>query len=253
VDDVVLVGGSTRVPCIQATLSQYFGGRPLCKSIHPDEAVAYGAAVQGAILSGVRSAATQEIVLIDVTPLSLGIEVEGRHHSVIIPRNTSIPCQKTSTYTTTDNYQDMVEVSVYEGERPCVDQNRLLGEFEITNIEQAKKGVPQVEVSFALDTNGVLQVTARDKKTRAEACCTITGACKGLDAAEIARLHKEAEDMKEQDADYKLKLDLKSEIEELAYDTAEEDAVLEWLDGLDLGATSRSTLEQKLKELKAAQ
>jgi molecular chaperone DnaK (HSP70) len=143
-----------------------------------------------------------------------------------------------------------VDCAVYEGERPCVDQNRPLGEFEISGIERAKKGEPQVEVTFALDTNGVLKVTARDKKTKAEATCTITGACKGLDPAEIKRMQKEAEEMEEQDADYKVKLDLKSEIEELAYDTADEDAVLEWLDSLDLGATSRKTLEQKIRELK---
>jgi molecular chaperone DnaK (HSP70) len=212
--------------------------------------VAYGAAVQGAILAGVRSAATSEIVLIDVTPLSLGIEIEGRVHSVIIPRNTSIPCVKTSTYTTTEAYQEEIEVAVYEGERPCVDQNRLLGEFEITGIERAKRGEPQVEVAFALDTNGVLQVTARDKKTKAEASCTITGACKGLDPAEIARMQKEAEEMREQDDDYRAKLTLKSEIEELAYDTPMEGKVLAWLDALDLGATSRKVLEMKLRELK---
>merc|ERR1740130_813221 len=132
VDDIVLVGGSTRIPRIQEMLSEHFGGRQLCRSINPDEAVAYGAAVQGAILSGVRHSLCDSIVLVDVTPLSLGIEVEGKHMSTIIPRNTSIPCTKTSKYTTTENYQEVLDVRIYEGERPSTSDNHLLGEFQVT-------------------------------------------------------------------------------------------------------------------------
>merc|ERR1719183_2377930 len=165
IDDIVLVGGSTRVPKIQELLSEYFGGRQLCRSINPDEAVAYGAAVQGAILSGVRSSLCDSIVLVDVTPLSLGVEVEGKHMSVIIPRNTAVPCTKTSKYTTTEDYQEMLDIKIFEGERPTTKDNHLLGEFEICNIERAKKGEPNVEVSFSLDSNGILNVTAVDKKT----------------------------------------------------------------------------------------
>jgi L1 cell adhesion molecule like protein len=251
VDDVVLVGGSTRVPRIQAALSDFFGGKTLCKTLHPDEAVAYGAAVQGAILAGVRTSSSTEMLLIDVTPLSLGIETEGKHHSIIIPRNTAIPCTKRSTYTTTESYQDSIDVKIFEGERPCTDSNHLLGEFEITGIERAKAGEAQIEVTFALDANGVLQVTATDKKTKATANCTINDACKGLDTAEIARMLAESEKMKEQDGDYALKLALKADIEEAAYnlDEADCDEVLSWLDELDLGATSRTVLEKKLKTL----
>merc|ERR1719331_513633 len=171
IDDIVLIGGSTRVPKIQELLSEFFGGRQLCRSINPDEAVAYGAAVQGAILSGVRHAATEALLLVDVTPLSLGIEMEGRRFSVLIPRNTSIPCKKRDTFTTTENYQDSIDIRVYEGERPCTDGNRLLGEFTITDIERAKREEPQIEVCFELDSNGILNVSARDKKTQARAAC----------------------------------------------------------------------------------
>lgn len=250
IDDVVLVGGSTRVPCIQQTLRKFFGDRELCKSIHPDEAVAYGAAVQGAILSGVRTSNTTEMLLIDVTPLSLGVETEGKHFSVIIPRNTSIPCSKSHTYTTTENYQAEIDVCVYEGERPCTDGNRLLGEFKISGIERAKKGEAQVDISFSLDANGVLQVTAQDKKTRARAHCTINNACKGLDPAEIARMVKQAEDMKEEDDVYREKIELRTELQELAYSQEKSDDLLEWLDGLDLGATPKSTLERKIRDLR---
>jgi len=254
INEVVLVGGSTRVPAIQSQLSAFFGGKQLCKSLHPDEAVAYGAAVQGAILSGVRTSLSTEMVLIDVTPLSLGIETEGRHHSVIIPRNTAIPCKKKSTYTTTENYQDSIDVRVFEGERPCTDANHLLGEFTVTGIEIAKKGEASVEVAFALDANGVLQVTAQDKKTKASAACTITGACKSLDQEEIARMVEESERMRNADNEYKKKLDLKMEIEDVAYSLAEgeKDDLLAWLDGLDLGTTSVSSLERKLKACRAS-
>mmetsp|Transcript_70721 Transcript_70721/g.183546 ORF Transcript_70721/g.183546 Transcript_70721/m.183546 type:complete len:768 (-) Transcript_70721:335-2638(-) len=251
IDDIVLVGGSTRVPCIQKMLMDFFGGKPLCKSINPDEAVAYGAAVQGAILSGVRLSNSTELLLIDVTPLSLGIETEGKHHSIIIPRNTQVPCTKESTYTTTENYQDAIDVRVFEGERPCTDGNHLLGEFTVTGIERAKKGEAQVVVRFALDANGVLNVTAIDKKTRATNKCTINNACKSLDPADIKRMLNEAEVMKSADAEYAEKLEVKSAIEEAAYslDDEECDKVLDWLAELNLGSASKSELERKLRQV----
>jgi len=251
VDDIVLVGGSTRVPCIQKMLMDYFGGKALCKSINPDEAVAYGAAVQGAILSGVRLSNSTELLLIDITPLSLGIETEGKHHSIIIPRNTPVPCTKESTYTTTENYQDAIDVRVFEGERPCTDGNHLLGEFTVTGIERAKKGEAQVVVCFALDANGVLNVTAIDKKTRASNKCTINNACKSLDPADIKRMVNEAEAMKSVDADYAEKLEVKSAIEEAAYslDDQECDKVLDWLAELNLSSTSKNDLERKLRQV----
>jgi len=253
IDDIVLVGGSTRVPCIQNMLLDFFGGqKTLCKSINPDEAVAYGAAVQGAILSGVRLSNSTEMLLIDVTPLSLGIETEGKNHSVIIPRNTSIPCTKESTYTTTENYQEAIDIRVFEGERPCTDGNHLLGEFKVDGIERAKRGEAQVVVRFNLDANGVLHVSAMDKKTRATNSCRINNACKGLDQAEIKRMVEEAEAMKAGDAEYAQKLEVKTEIEEAAYGLGGEecDEVLDWLATLNLSGTSKRELERKLREVK---
>merc|ERR1719229_1509184 len=172
-----------------------------------------------------------------------------RDRGVIIPRNTPVPCTKESTYTTTENYQEAIDIRVFEGERPCTDGNHLLGEFTVTGIERAKKGEAQVIVRFALDANGVLNVTAIDKKTRATNKCTINNACKSLDPADIKRMLDEAEVMRSADADYAEKLEVKSAIEEAAYglDDQECDAVLDWLAELNLGSASKSELERKLR------
>jgi len=252
IDDIVLVGGSTRVPALQKQLMDLFGGKQLCKSINPDEAVAYGAAVQGAILSGTRLSTSTELLLIDVTPLSLGIELQGKQMSIIIPRNTAVPCVKESTYTTTENYQEAIDVRVFEGERPCTDSNHLLGDFTVTGIERAKQGEAQVVVSFSLDANGVLNVTAMDKKTRAKNECTISDACKSLGPDEIKRMVAEAEAMKNSDADYAEKLNLKNQLEEAAYDLPEDEGedVFQWLQARPLDGISKSDLERKLSSIR---
>ncbi|RYY32979.1 hypothetical protein EON62_04740, partial [archaeon] len=187
VGDVVLVGGSTRIPKVQSLLSEYFGGKELCKSINPDEAVAYGAAVQGAILSGARSSATQSLLLVDVTPLSLGIETVGKVMSVLIKRNTPIPVRKTKQYTTEEDYQTAVDVSVYEGERSVTDGNNLLGEFTISGIERAKRNVPKIDVTFDIDANGMLTVTAVDVTTKAHANISISNSKGRLSSDEVER------------------------------------------------------------------
>jgi len=217
IDDIVLVGGSTRIPKIQVLLQDFFGGRQLCKSINPDEAVAYGAAVQGAILAGVKNEVTDSLLLVDVTPLSLGIETEGRHMSNIITRNTTIPCKKTETYTTTEDFQQNLEVRIFQGERINTDDNTLLGNFDINGIERAKKGVPQIEVTFELDTNGILNVCARDKNTGAKADCVISDASKNLSADEITKMLADAEKYRAQDEEVKKKIEMKAELEELSY------------------------------------
>jgi len=257
IDDIVLVGGSTRVPKIQELLSEFFGGRQLCRSINPDEAVAYGAAVQGAILAGVRHSVCDSIVLVDVTPLSLGVECEGKHMSVIIPRNSSIPCTKTSKYTTTEDYQEGIDFGIYEGERPSTKDNHLLGDFAISGIERAKREQPDIEVTFALDANGIMNVSAKDKKTGAGAECTIANACKGLSQKEIDRMVEEAARFAKEDAELVKKVQLKNEVQSLAFDVQDKDKhlaeeTLDWLDSVDLVSCPMHTLEARRRELEAA-
>lgn len=220
IDEIVLVGGSTRIPKIQEMLQQMFEGRSLCKALNPDEAVAYGAAVQGAILSGRRNEKTANLLLMDVTPLSLGIETTGRVMSVIIPRNTPIPCVKTQTYTTEQNYQTKVDVSVYEGERLKSDENNLLGEFTISGIESAKRGEPQVEVTFSIDSNGILKVEAKDQKTGAEARIAIANRSKAS-SEEVEKMIEEAARFKREDQQRVKKVENKNELEATIYEALE--------------------------------
>jgi len=212
IDEIVLVGGSTRIPKIQELLQEAFNGKSLCKSVNPDEAVAYGAAVQGAILSGQRNAKTKDLLLLDVTPLSLGIETTGRVMSVIIPRNTPIPCVKMQTYTTEQNYQTKVDVAVYEGERLKSDENNLLGEFTISGIESAKRGEPQVDVAFGIDSNGILLVTAKDQKTGASAKIEIANRSRASNE-DIERMVQEAEKYKKMDQQRIQKIEARNELE----------------------------------------
>merc|ERR1712032_649611 len=211
VTDLVLVGGSTRIPCLQKSLHHMFGGRiELCKSVHPDEAVAHGAAVQGHILAiggtgGGKDLAgidqMTDLLLLDVTPLSLGIELEGRAMSTLIKRNTAIPCRKTRTYTTVEDWQTEIDVVVYEGERPCVDANNRLGSFVISGVQRARAGEPKVDVTFALDANGILNVSAKDQVTQAEANATIKAEKGRLTDEQIDRMVEDAERYRIQDAE----------------------------------------------------
>ena len=199
VDEIVLVGGSTRVPRVQQILSEFFGGKALNKSVHPDEAVAYGAAVQGAILAGVRDAATSSLLLVDVIPLSLGVECEGRQFAKVVPRNTAVPCKKSSEFTTVEDWQTEIDVRIFEGERGHTDGNHLLGEFQITGVQRARRGEAKVLVTFEVNTNGLLNVTARDKVTGASANVEIAHDKGRLSGSEIEAMVKEAEKMRAQD------------------------------------------------------
>lgn len=217
IHDIILVGGTSRIPKIQEMLSDFFNGKELCKSINPDEAVCYGAAVQGAILSGDTSKDIKDLLLLDVCPMSLGIETSGQVMTVMIPRNTTIPTKKSQIFSTYTDNQSAVTIQIYEGLRALTKDNHLLGTFELSGIPPAPRGIPQIEVCFDIDVNGILNVSATDKATCNKNNVTVTNDKSRFNKDDIEKMVKEAELYKEEDNKRKETIEAKNDLESYIY------------------------------------
>ncbi|KAJ9098149.1 hypothetical protein QFC21_004478 [Naganishia friedmannii] len=247
IDDIVLVGGSTRIPKVQQLLKEYFGGKEPSKGINPDEAVAYGAAVQGGVLSGEES--SSDILLIDVCPLTLGIETTGGVMTKLIPRNTVIPTKKSQIFSTAVDNQPTVQIQVYEGERAMTKDNNMLGKFDLTNIPPAPRGQPQIEVTFEIDANGIMKVSAADKATGKTESIVITNEKGRLNQDEIERMVREAEEYADEDAEARKKIEALNVFQNQIYASESSANDQEGL-GAKLSSSDKKTIQTAVKEAK---